>query len=79
MTNHAGIKPASKINWNEIEKVGRPTRELRIQEIGKCKVPRIFLCRGEYSIFTSTMFEDGSGFADEENDPAKAWAVIDGF
>lgn len=77
--SHAAIKPANKIKWNEIAAVGRPPRELRTYVAGACEVPRTFLCRGQYSLFTSTMHEDGSGFADEKDDPVQAWAVIDGF
>lgn len=71
------IASASKVKWNEIQAVGLPTDDLRF--VGENKVPRTFLCRGEYSIFTSAMFNDGSGFADELDDPAKAWAVVEGF
>lgn len=47
--------------------------------LGEGAVPRIFLCRGEWSIFTSTMFDDASGFTAAETDQVVAWAVIEGF
>lgn len=72
----AEIKKPTKVAWNEIEKVGRPSREMSTMENG---APRTFLCRGEYSIFVSTMFDDLSGFAEEGEDKAQAWAVIEGY
>lgn len=76
---HAG-KPALQrttiVRWNEISAVGMPPLELRTCPTG---APRGFLCRGGYSIFCSFMFDDGSGFMDEQDDPVEAWAVIEGF
>lgn len=67
----------TKVKWNEIAKVGMPPKELRF--IGVNEVERTFLCRGEYSIFTSPVFGDGSGFVDEGDDTVQAWAIVDGF
>lgn len=72
----ATIATSTKVKWNEIEKVGIPSKELRSVGNG---LPRTFLCRGQYSIFTSMMFDDGSGFADADHDEVIAWAVIDGY
>lgn len=71
------IAVPTKVKWNEISEVGMPAKALAGLEEGA--VPRTFLCRGEWSIFTSTMFNDGSGFADAQADAAVAWAVIEGF
>lgn len=71
------IASPTKVKWNEIAEVGMPTKAMAGLEEGA--IPRTFLCRGEWSIFTSTMFDDGSGFTDAETDAAVAWAVIEGF
>jgi len=69
----------TKVRWNEIAKVGMPPDDLRFYPNGPNLVPRTFLCRGEWSIFTSRMYSDGSGFSEEDGDGATAWAIIDGF
>lgn len=71
------IAPPTKVRWNYIDKVGTPPRELCT--IGETQIPRTFLCRGHYSLFTSTLFDDLSGFTDQGDDPVVAWAVIDEF
>lgn len=70
------IAAATAVAWNELAEVGMPSAELR--SVGPNDLPRTFLCRGEYSIFTSTVYSDGSGFASEDDDPVKAWAMIQG-
>lgn len=62
----------TKVKWNEMARVGRPPVDLRTVSIGPNAVPRTFLCRGEWSIFTSCMHDDGSGFAEESNDVVQA-------
>ncbi|TXH00080.1 MAG: hypothetical protein E6R08_01185 [Nevskiaceae bacterium] len=69
----------TKVKWHEIAQVGTPPLELRSYAVGPNVVPRIFLCRGEWSIFTSRMHSDGSGFEQQEDDVVQAWAIIDGF
>lgn len=69
----------SRVKWNEIARVGMPSAELQNYPVGPNVVPRIFLCRGEWSIFTSRMHSDGSGFDQEDDDVVQAWAIIDGF
>jgi hypothetical protein len=76
----AGIQ-VTKVKWNEIEKVGYPGPELRTNSNG---APRTFLVRGEWSLYTAFVFNDGSGFDTgggdgAPDDAAKAWAIIDGF
>ena len=71
------VSVPTKVKWNVIQEVGLPAKGLRI--VGDNEMPRTFLCRGEYTIFTSFMFSDGSGFAEEDQDKTVAWAVIDGF
>lgn len=73
----AALAAPTKVSWNEIAKVGMPSREVRSQ--GLNNAPRTFLCRGSWSIFTSTMFADGSEFVEEDLDTVMAWAIIDGF
>lgn len=66
----------TKIKWNEIAKVGFPPAELRKTENG---CDRIFLCRGEYSMFCCHMHDDGSGFGHDHEESVVAWAVVEGF
>lgn len=68
----------TKVKWHEIAKVGMPPKEVRLNENG---VDRTFLVRGEWSIFTAYLFNDGSGFDSPEysSDSAVAWAIVDGF
>ena len=73
------IAAPTQVKWNEIAKVGLPPEALRSYSVGSNAVPRTFLCRGEWSMFTSRMHGDGSGFEDEADDTVQAWAVIDGF
>lgn len=73
------VAAPTKVKWNERAKVGMPPPELRNIMIGSNEVPRTFLCRGEWSIFTSTVYADGSGFESEAEDVVQAWAVIEGF
>lgn len=70
--------PASKINWQYLDKVGRPSQDLRVTASGAL---RQFLLRGEYSITCAFMFDDGSGFATEADftDNIVAWAIVEGF
>lgn len=70
------IKP-TKVKWHEISKVGMPPLALR--KFGINNMDRSFLCRGDYSLFVSTVYEDGSGFAQQEDDQAIAWALIADF
>lgn len=73
------IYAPTKVKWNERSKVGFPPKELWTMQVGPNTVHRTFLCRGEWSIFTSTVYSDGSGFEAEREDIVQAWAVIDGF
>jgi hypothetical protein len=73
------VTAPTKVKWNEIIEVGMPTVDLRTVKVGPHEQPRTFLCRGEWSIFTSPLHFDGSGFVAEESDVVKAWAIIDGY
>ena len=67
----------SAVTWHEISEVGMPPRSLHFTQ---GEIERVFLLRGEWSIFTGYAYKDGSGFDGGENpDTVRAWAIIDGF
>jgi hypothetical protein len=69
----------TNVNWHEIETEGMPEKSLRTVN---GHIPRTFLIRGEYSITTASMIQQGSGCFDTDPsycDNIIAWAVIDGF
>lgn len=68
----------TKVAWNEIAKVGRPTLEQRVQPNG---APRKFLVRGEYSLACAYCFDDGSGFdlPEDFTEEPVAWTIVQGF
>lgn len=69
----------TSVNWHEIETEGMPKKSLRTVN---GDIPRIFLIRGEYSITTACMVEQGSACFDTEPnycDNIIAWAIIEGF
>lgn len=66
----------TKVQWNEVAKVGLPPADMRVH--GAPERPRTFLCRGGWSLFTSRMHDDGSGFESETDDPVQAWAIVHG-
>lgn len=69
----------NKIVWAALGVVGMPAKEVRYTGSPEAPVPRKFLVRGEYSLDTAYVFEDGSGFDTQMAEPVLAWAIIDGF
>jgi hypothetical protein len=68
----------TKVKWQNISKVGMPTKELRFIDENQ-QVQRTFLLKGEYSISIGWVFSDGSGFETDSDDKPLEWAIIEGF
>ena len=65
---------STKINWNWIDKVGHPPRELATDERG---IPRSFIVLTECGIKASYTFDDGSGFSEIDTWMPLAWAYAE--